>query len=74
MPQGVMSANSRLTIMIPLDMGRIAEIHSKHPQLVMGSVIMEYALICPTLPWELDLMNSFTFSHCPNFPSTVAPF
>ena len=41
MPVGVIPANSRLTITRPLLMGSMPQMHSKQPQLVMGSCMME---------------------------------
>jgi len=43
-PQGVIPGNSRFTIIKPLHSGTIAMMHSKHPQLVMGSSMTLYAL------------------------------
>ncbi len=40
MPQGVSPVYSRLTVIIPLHMGRTAAIHSQQPQVVMGSLTM----------------------------------
>ncbi len=40
-PTGVISVNSRWTVMMPLHMGRMHDMHSKQPQEVMGSSIME---------------------------------
>ena len=41
MPDGVMPAYSRLTIITPLHIGMSAMMHMKQPQLVIGSSISE---------------------------------
>ena len=49
-PHGVISGYSRFTIIIPFVDGSNADIHSKQPQLVIGSTIIEYALILSMAP------------------------
>ena len=65
MPHGVMSGNSRFTTMMPLVDGRTAEMHSKQPHEVIGSTIIEYALMRSTVPWLFSTMNWLIFSHWP---------
>ena len=60
--------------MMPLVLGRIALMHSKQPQEVIGSLIMLYALKRSSARLDLVCTNSLTFSHCPSFSSTVRPF
>ena len=50
MPAGVMPAYSRLTTMKPLDIGSMPEMHSKQPQEVIGSSMMEYSVTSSTAP------------------------
>ena len=42
---------SRLTMMTPLDIGSIPQIHSKQPQEVIGSSRIEYKVTDSTAPW-----------------------
>jgi len=39
-PLGVIPVKSRLTVMMPLHMGKMAAMHSQQPQVVMGSYTM----------------------------------
>ena len=73
-PQGVISACSLFTIIIPPVEGSIAAIHSKHPQEVIGSVIILYLLIRSTLPPLVLRTNAFTLSHWPTVGSMQLPF
>jgi hypothetical protein len=41
-PVGVIPGSSRLTIATPLASGIYITLHSKHPQAVIGSFIIEY--------------------------------
>jgi hypothetical protein len=41
MPRGVVPIYSRFTMTTPLEVGSMPQIHSKQPQLVMGSSRME---------------------------------
>ena len=55
-----MPAYSRLTTMKPLDIGSMPEMHSKQPQEVIGSSMMEYSVTSSTAPWVASLIASLT--------------
>ena len=42
----------QFAITTPLENGSIPQIHSKHPQEVIGSCMMEYSVTCSRAPWE----------------------
>ena len=62
MPMGVMPTCSRLTMTTPLDRGSMPQMHSKQPQEVIGSSMMEYSVTCSSAPWEYCCTASLTSS------------
>ena len=51
-PIGVIPAYSRFAMQTPFDSGSIPQIHSKHPQDVIGFSMIEYRDTSSRAPWE----------------------
>ena len=63
-PKGVIPVCSRFPITTPLENGSIPHIHSKHPQLVIGSSIIEYNVTFSSAPCEYVLTaSSVSYTH-----------
>ena len=73
-PTGVTLANSLLTTTNPFASGIIPQIHSKHPQEVIGSSSIEYNVTDSTAPWDIWFTVSFTEFHTPVLSSKHSPF
>ena len=69
MPRGVMPACSRFTITTPLEKGSMPQMHSKQPQEVMGSSMIEYRVTLSRAPWLYLFTASLTSSQRPTFSS-----
>ena len=72
-PTGVIWENSLFTIINPLASGIIPQIHSKHPQEVIGSSSIEYNVTFSTAPWDILDTVSLTAFHFPNLSSRHCP-